>query len=208
MKQRSRKSLSYKEQTVTQLSVESEIKGKLKITYDGKDVEEVYLAVVEISNSGNVPIVKADYEEPIELSFGKGAQILTTEIAKLEPENLQISISFDGKTITLAPSLINPKESVTIKSLVNKLENIYLTGRIVGIKEIGKSIPIFYSRRFMVSLFIGVLAIGGAGTAVSYTVLKNSLMENVFSLVFGLGSGMLTGFLSSWLYHKMSRESG
>jgi hypothetical protein len=207
LKQRSRKSLSYKEQTVTQLRVKSEMKEKLKITYDGKEVVEVYLTVIELFNSGNVPILKTDFEEPIKLSFGKDAQVLTTEIFRVEPKNLQVSITSDGNTITLAPALINPKESITIKSLVNKLDEVCINGRIVGIKVIEKA-EIKLRLKLLFTMFVAFYFISFLGAVLSAFV--NATLSSIFVVsyvattfaVMVLGILILAVLIRNWLQRK------
>ena len=62
--QRRRKALSYDIiSRAPLLSVDDEIKGKLKIYFDGKPVQDIHLVLVKIINSGNVPIVSTDYRD-------------------------------------------------------------------------------------------------------------------------------------------------
>jgi hypothetical protein len=211
LKQRSRKSLSYKKQTITQLlSIGSEIKGKLKITYDSKEAEDVYLAIVEIFNSGNVSIVETDYKEPIKLSFGKYAQVLTTEVAEVEPANLQISINSDGTEITLVPTLFNPRDSVTIKSLVNKLEGVYLSGRFIGLKEITESTSKLSSDSVSTGLITVISIISVIGVYFS-NIFKNNAMLGIqfYTLVIpAIAVGLFLFLLETidWLFNKVKKN--
>lgn len=138
-KQRTRKKLSYQVISCTPLlSVEEEIEGKLKIFYEGKPVQQVHLITVKVMNSGNIPVLSTDYKRPISFSFGEDAEILTTEIAKTDPDNLQASVNIQEKKVVLTPILLNQGDSVTLKMLVTKLKNQVpeVDGRVVGVKEI------------------------------------------------------------------------
>jgi hypothetical protein len=90
-----------------------------------------------------VPIVSADYERPVSLSFGEGAQILTAEVAETDPDSIQTSVNI-GKSVTgassivLEPVLLNGGDSITLKLLVSQLGEIGVNGRIVGVKDIRK----------------------------------------------------------------------
>jgi len=138
LKQRSRKRLSYEIlSNAALLSEEEEIKKDIQLTYKGKMVEGVRLLVLRIFNSGNLPIVSADYERPIKIEFGKETRVSTAEVIKKKPANLQSTISIENRVVTLYPALLNPTDSVTIKILVTKYENdIQINSRIIGVSKI------------------------------------------------------------------------
>lgn len=138
LKQRSRKRLSYEILSNTALlSVEEEIKNDIQLTYKGKVVEGVKLLVLRIFNSGNLPIVSADYERPIGIEFGKETRVLAAEVIEKNPANLQSTISIENRVVTLYPALLNPSDSVTIKMLVTKYENDFqVNSRIIGVSRI------------------------------------------------------------------------
>lgn len=169
LKQRRHKSLSYEIISSTPLlSLKDEIKGKLQILYEGKPIQQVHLIVARIINSGNTPIVLADYERPVSLSFGKEAQVLTAEVTKTSPDSLQASIKIEEKNVVLMPTLLNQGDWVVLKMLVTKFGGeIAVDGRIVGIREIRdlKETPL----RFFVLALSGfvLVIIGFAGTTLS-----------------------------------------
>jgi len=137
LKQRTRKSLSYEILSLNPLlSVENEIKGDVQILYQSKTVEQVHLIVLKIINTGNMPILSTDYERPISLSFGEESKILTTEITGKNPDSLRPSARIEEGMIVLAPILLNVRDSVTLKMLVNKFGKVTVDGRIAGVREI------------------------------------------------------------------------
>jgi hypothetical protein len=138
--QRRRKALSYEIISRTPLlSVEEEVKGKLQILFDDKPVQDVYLVVARIINTGNVPIVSTDYEDPVNLSFGENSQILTIDSSETNPDSLRVSTSIEKAKVVLAPILLNRGDSITIKMLISQFDDeIKVDGHIAGVKSIQK----------------------------------------------------------------------
>jgi hypothetical protein len=138
--QHRRKTLSYEIISRTPLlSVEEEVKGTLQILFDGKPVQDVYLVVARIINTGNVPIVATDYEDPVNLSFGENSQILTTDSSETNPDSLRASTSIEKTNVVLAPILLNMGDSITIKMLISQFDDeIKVDGHIAGVKSIRK----------------------------------------------------------------------
>lgn len=163
--QRRRKALSFDIISRTPLlSAEDEVKGKLQVLFYGEPVQDVHLATVMIINSGNVPIISADYERPVNLSFGEEAQILTAEVTETNPDSLQVSVDIEATRIVLRPVLLNGGDSITLKLLINRLGGISVDGRIVGVKDIRELGPEAGARIVSFSSF---LSVGGLGCAVA-----------------------------------------
>lgn len=160
LKQRNRKLLSYSVLTNSRLlSIRNEIKGKIKIMYQSKEVENVNLVEIKIFNSGNVPIEEKDIKEPISIFYGKNSQILSTEVSEVEPVNLDISLDNKDSLVELSKVLINSGDSITIKALVSRMSKIFVNGRIVGVKEIKEYIPKLkdFNFGFLVTFVISML---------------------------------------------------
>ena len=136
--QRKKKSLSYEILSKTPvLSAAEEIAGKLQILFQGEVVQKVYLLVIRISNTGNVPIASSDYERPISIRFGGEARILTTEVSESEPKNMDAKVETRDQNILVKPVLLNSGDSITIKSLVSNYSGkLNIDGRIIGVKNI------------------------------------------------------------------------
>ena len=136
--QQRKKALSYEILSRTPLlSAAEEIAGKLQILFQGKAVQSVYLLVIKISNTGNVPITSSDYERPISIYFGKKAHILSGEISESDPQTIDAKIEVRDQSILIEPVLLNSGDSITIKALVsNYYGKLYVDGRIIGIKNI------------------------------------------------------------------------
>ena len=137
-KQRNCKKLSYEILSNTAImSTEEKIKDDIQLSYKGKVVKDVKLLVLRIFNSGNLPVVSADYEKPISIEFGKETRVLTAEVIKKSPDNLQSTISIENQVVTLYPALLNTEDSITIKMLVTKYEKeLQVNSRIIGLGEL------------------------------------------------------------------------
>lgn len=143
LKQRMRKSIHYRIVSRTALfSVKEEVKKELEITYKGKKIEDAQLVLIEISNTGNVPIEAEDYKKPISFNFGEEAQVLTAEVIKTDPEELQASVSIDKGIVSLTPILTNAGDSLTLKIIVSGLGEVTkASSRIIGVKQLEEAKP-------------------------------------------------------------------
>jgi len=89
LRQRNIKRLVYLVQAETPLlSVDDAIKGKIKITFGRKNIENIYLVLLKIENRGNVEIKSADYDQPIIFSF-PGSEMISAETVEVSPKNLK-----------------------------------------------------------------------------------------------------------------------
>ena len=136
--QRKKKSLSYQVLSSTDLlTVNEEIKGKIKILYEEIPIQNVSLIILRIINDGNLPITSSDFERPISFSFGSESSILSAEIIDKSPSTLKPDLKPDTSQIGLIPVLLNNKDSITVKLLVSGFAGrIEPDARIVGVGEI------------------------------------------------------------------------
>jgi hypothetical protein len=135
----------------------SSVKNRIKILLDDNLVENAELILIKIKNTGLIPIKSSDFETPLNLSLGKSAKILSSEIYDLSPANLQIPFSVEEGILTIDPVLLNSKDSFTVKIIADSPSKIELSGRIVGVKEIYK-FGGSYSRRVLTTSFIWIIA--------------------------------------------------
>lgn len=141
LRDRNCKALSYKIVSNTSLvDVKEEIKEKLKIFYDEKPVLQLYLSLIRIVNSGNVPILVSDFTCPVTLTFAEKVQIVSTGIVEKHPKLLDATVSFSDNKAVLSPALLNGGDSLTIKILSSGAASmVTVDGRILGIGEIKAS---------------------------------------------------------------------
>jgi len=83
----------------TSLSPSSNLKVPgLELTLDGERLDQPYLSVIEIINSGDRSILASEFETPLKLTAGEGVQIVRAELAYIEPNNLNPQL-----VISIAP---------------------------------------------------------------------------------------------------------
>ena len=135
--QRKNKRLTYTVLTETPLlSVDDEIKGKIKIKYGRKNIQNIHLVLLKIQNQGNVDIASSDYEKPIIFSF-EDSEILSIEAVDVSPKNLKPTITNVLSKFTIEPILLNKKDYIVIKLLFSNYgSKIAVDTRILGVKEI------------------------------------------------------------------------
>lgn len=110
--------------------------GRIKVSFDNKPIPNANLIIVSISNSGNIPIETGNFEHPVILGVPENVEIVHAEIAITEPENIKAQINKTKSTIELLPTLLNGKDKIVIKFIINKPTNeIVIDSRIVGIDK-------------------------------------------------------------------------
>lgn len=185
--QKQRKKFSYEViATTSLLSVAEEVESKVKIIYEDKPVKRVHLFEISLINTGNVPILESDFNRPISIVFDENAKILSAEISEENPKKLDAEIEFDDNNIKLAPILLNPGDSVTIKSLISEYNKDFtIDGRIVGVKEINKRVErnIEYIFKYIsIGFFLTAIVIG------IYNLLQNgATVANIVFFVILIG---------------------
>lgn len=160
---RNRKRLSYR--VVFQqrlLSVEEDLAGRVQVTFDGNPVQDVRMILIYLRNSGNVPIEESDYIQPLGFRFGKEARILSAEVVKTKPENMQVSIEADRNGITLKPDVFNGGDALALKVLLTGNSEVRPEGRVKGVSRLQKSGD--KSVMTMIIFFVYTFAISGLGT--------------------------------------------
>ena len=217
--QRKKKKLSYEIVSTTQLlGVKEEIKGKVKVLYEGSEVKNVHLLTIKFINTGNVPIASSDYERPLVMNVNEGATVLTHEIINEEPENIGIKVDVDGCEFNFSPVLLNPKDSFTVKALVSDLEGKpKIDGRINGVKSIDEHFEgqvTFVTTTFISMILIAVGAIYATKGADIIVYGVSIYKDNIGGLAFSIGYFLLITSMAKNKHFKrlvmrfMSRKNG
>lgn len=90
---------------------------EFKIYYKDKEVKQGNWVVFSIFNNGEVPILKTDFEKPIEIKVTKDVSILNFKIVNSKPENFTPEFDLKKDKIIIKPLLINPSDYVQFKLL-------------------------------------------------------------------------------------------
>lgn len=118
------------------LSINKEL---AQILLDKHPLSDAHLLVLKISNTGNIPILREDYEDAIQFNFGKEIKILSAEIVNTEPSGLKDRVPFkvDAENAFLGPLLLNSKDAITFKVLlIGRNFKIIPLARIKGLSQI------------------------------------------------------------------------
>lgn len=99
------------------VQVSDEAKDDVEVLYKGERFNDVSVVVVRLWNSGNRPIRPSDIISPVTFTF-KGSQILLTNRLAMMPPGWQDGMSGTREEVRLDNSLMNPKDSLTLKFLV------------------------------------------------------------------------------------------
>ena len=172
---RNRRRLSYEILSNVELVSSEKIRDRIEIRYEGKPVESVHLVVVKLINDGYQPIKKDEFEKPVKFIF-RGGNILSAEKEKFQPENIETGVFYSDRSVQITPTLLNRKDYVQFKVLLDGFKNIEIDARIVGVSKIGKLGP---------SLFVSDSLFGIA--------LLIALLNEIF---FGTGNFALPGTVS------------
>ncbi|MGC1374657.1 MAG: hypothetical protein WA821_00430 [Anaerolineales bacterium] len=121
--------------------IKDDLQGKLKVLFDNKPVENAFLIVFKIANSGKIPVTADDQKRAITIDFG-AEKILTAEIIEEQPFDIDASLATENCSVILKPTLLNPGDAVTIKTVAESFNGkISTSARIVGAKQIETIMP-------------------------------------------------------------------
>ncbi|MGC4008550.1 MAG: hypothetical protein QM805_05885, partial [Pseudomonas sp.] len=85
---------------------------KLKISYGGVDVVDPYLVLLEISNVGNEPISKVDFETPLRVAFGEKTKLLSVDISATRPAGIPAEVKSLSNGVELSGLLLNSEDRI------------------------------------------------------------------------------------------------
>ena len=210
------KSLSYQIiESTPLLTVNSEIKNKLKFLYENREVDDIHLLILEIKNDGNIPIESRDFEPqfPLTFSFGEQAKILSADIIETTPKDLDPKIErFEAEPhkIVISPLLLNHGDRFRIKLLLTQFHptaDIKLSTRISGVKEVKKSDKILNKPKISslditnISLNI-IFIINIIGLILSVFKINPNIFINIFNIIYILDIFLFTILISSFFWQK------
>ena len=150
----------------TLLTVREELENKVQVLYDGSTVRSLTVFLIRVWNAGSEPIRSSDFERPLSFSAIAPAQILTAVITVVLPESLMPELVFEAHSLTVAPMLLNPGDSLILKVLVkNASVSLKPHARIIGVTHVQKGDGA--SRRLAALAGVGMLMFFG-GVAVAF----------------------------------------
>src|SRR4051794_35191671 len=171
-RQRTRKSLAYEIKQIELVSLHRAApKGRIKILFDDEEIQHVHLVEARIENSGNVPVTKGDFEQPIVIGLGDGATALTADVTETTPDDLRVEAKPDADQVKIQPLLLNPGDCMTLKVFVRNFQGkVQCHYRIVGIPKMDDAAMQRQNRQFSLRRWYRA---AGVGTALIFSVLTS-----------------------------------
>lgn len=121
------------------INVKEEVKNKIKILYNDKEVNDISMMQINIINNGSLPIKKENIVKPIEFIFDDKTNIIENNILYTDPQDISVECSkISSNRISCNFDLLNPKEEISLQfiSLNQNLKQPSIRARIEGIKNI------------------------------------------------------------------------
>jgi hypothetical protein len=205
------------------------LKGDIEIRYRGKAVENLFIVLTRLKNTGNLPIRKSDVVEPITFSFAEDAEFIhQPNIANSKPWNLNVDWGYDVtgsppvvRSISLIPDLLNADDEMDIEFLCTGKGQIpIVSARIEGLSKIDvidlDDLPPQAARRSrtmavaMFSMLLVVSALGTIGMASGAIPTPNlvKLVAVVFVLISSAVALMYFAAVTVLRRPKQKREGG
>ena len=161
------------------VNINPEAANDIQVLYKGKPVNNISLFQVQITNTGNQPILETEYNKPLTLLFTPNNEILDAAVISSNPSNVGMEISNKSQSsIEMSKTLLNPQDIVSVRFVIKGntgeklLKEFNATGRVAGVKDISAQSSIeqnsmgFYIALFgviigvIVGLFISIVMLG------------------------------------------------
>lgn len=104
--------------------------------FRGVQVRQVACYRYFFANTGHEPIVRTDFDSPLQLAIGGTGHVFDCKAAVCRPAGLPVQVSYniDSRRIVIEPLLLNPGDFGSIDFIATDSPEITESGRIRGIK--------------------------------------------------------------------------
>ena len=135
--QRWRKLLTYEVIASTPLLQSNDLSGEIEVNFRGESVDQIYLTVLEVRNSGNVPIVRNDFDGDLTFTLNNENKILSADVIENKPESVSIQLIQSEDSVSIEPARLNGKDMFTIRFVsTRQIEELSTFCRIAGVSNI------------------------------------------------------------------------
>lgn len=123
-------------------------KRQLDIRFKGERVNDAYLVILKIWNSGHLPITASEYQSQLKIHFNPGASIVSASVIETYPADLDerskknetgkaFIEKIQNEKIFLNAILLNPGDLMTLQVVARNLSGFPLIeGHIQGISKV------------------------------------------------------------------------
>ena len=189
---RNRKAISYSVSSQGTLNVPHEVdRSELEIRYRGTEVTNPVFTVIEVRNSGRIPILPEDFKKSFSfVNQAEDARLLDVRLLTSRPENLRPELFVDEgqDSIILKDMLLNKGDAFRALILSDGVPEFKAEGRVVGtmIQELVKG------RR---SLVLQVVRMGLIGFLLMFSIRLILLSDGSMDLAYilSLVAGIVLG---------------
>lgn len=203
LREKRRKALSYRIlSNVPLVQYQKEYEDRLTIFFDEVRVHDLHLVVIEVVNSGDIPIEASDFVEPLQFSFGEQAVILGGFVTQRKPSYLSPSVeTIPPHTVRVNPLLMNPGDSFQLVAQGTRFDSeLDAKARIVGVSDLTsqKAQP---QRRSNWILGLGiVIGLAGGSILLSLSGPEVSTGQAFAMAGFGIFAGLTAGLVVMFLW--------
>lgn len=136
-----KRKLGYQIRTNSIIRVDGVHSDEIEIKFKGTEVRTLTLFSISIKNLGNRPILRTDWEKPVEISFKTAkTKILDVKTASSYPAGLEVSTTIaeseKGLIATVAPILLNAREGFKLQFVVSEFSSAEVKARVIGISDL------------------------------------------------------------------------
>jgi hypothetical protein len=118
-------------------TVLDELEGALEIRYRSNPVRSLHKVEFALISTGRDPIRSSDFEEPIGIRVPDGTRLLIATPATAPGVIRNATYTFDHRSLTLQPTLLNPGESIALRLLIEGFSGkLELSTRIAGVSSV------------------------------------------------------------------------
>ncbi len=127
---------------ITLLNRAAKADGKgLRVLLGEDCVGNFAVVLLRVANTGGSPILAADFESPLSISFKNVKKVYFSAVKSAVPSNLRPVNTSNGNTVQIAPMLLNPRDSFIVEAgidLGDKEEDLEIVAeaRVVGVSSI------------------------------------------------------------------------
>ncbi len=176
------------------------------LIFKGELVPTLKIMSFSFTNTGNIPIRKADFEKSLRINFAEETRVLKATIVAASPSNLFPKLVIDQSSLSISPLLINPDDFFVLQVFLAGTTDPApkIDARIEGIKAV-KTQLVAPKRPTSTDKLLGLLLlafVSGYAYAVSFLCDRTLLFRIVAVLLLFLislfigylgGSGVLFG---------------
>lgn len=133
-----KRKIGYQIKTNSIIRVDGVNSDEIEIKFKGTQVTTLTSFSIAIKNLGNRPILRTDWEKPIEIVFNsKDTKILDIKTASSYPPRLKVTTSIlesdEGIAAIIEPLLLNSREGFKLQFVTSEFAGAKINARFVGI---------------------------------------------------------------------------